>query len=85
MIQAVGVGTYVAYGVFFNSLITEFQWSRAVISGAASLAFFLRGLLAIFVGRLNDTYGPTRLMGITSLFFGAGLMMMSQVHEMWQL
>lgn len=85
MIQAVGVGTYVAYGVFFNSLITEFQWSRAVISGAASLALFLSGLLAIFVGRLNDTYGPTKLMGITSLFFGIGLMMMSQVHEIWQL
>ena len=85
MIQAVGVGTYVAYGVFFNSLITEFQWSRAVISGAASLALFLSGLLAIFVGRLNDTYGPTKLMAITSVFFGTGLMLMSQVHEIWQL
>ena len=85
MIQAVGVGTYVAYGVFFNSLITEFQWSRAVISGAASLALFLSGLLAMFVGRLNDIYGPTKLMGITSVFFGTGLMLMSQVHEIWQL
>ena len=85
MIQAVGVGTFVAYGVFFNSLITEFQWSRAVISGASSLALFLSGFLAIFVGRLNDIYGPKKLMSIASVFFGVGVMLMSQVYEIWQL
>ncbi len=85
MIQAVGVGTFVAYGVFFNSLIAEFQWSRAAISGASSLALFLAGFLAIFVGRLNDVYGPKKLMGTASFFFGAGVMLMSQVHEIWQL
>jgi hypothetical protein len=40
IIQAVGIGTYVTYGVFFNSLMAEFQWPRAIISGASSLAFF---------------------------------------------
>ncbi len=85
MIQAVGVGTFVAYGVFFNSLIAEFHWSRAAISGASSLALFLAGFLAIFVGRLNDVYGPKKLMGTASFFFGAGVMLMSQVHEIWQL
>lgn len=85
MIQAVGVGTLVSYGVFFSVLIEEFQWSRAAISGASSLALFLSGFLAIFVGRLNDTYGPRKLLGIASIFFGVGVMLVSQVHELWQL
>ena len=84
-IQAVGVGTFVSYGVFFNSLMMEFQWSRAAISGASSLAFFLSGLFAMLLGRLNDRYGPKHLMRIASIFFGVGLMLMSQLHDMWQL
>lgn len=84
-IQAVGIGTFVSYGVFFNSLMTELQWSRAVISGASSLSFFLSGLFAIFVGRLSDLYGPKNLMRVTALFFGAGFMLMSQVESLWQL
>ena len=84
-IQAIGIGTFVTYGVFFNSLIEELAWSRAVISGASSLAFFLSGLFAVLVGRLTDIYGPRRLMGVAALFFGSGLMLMAKVHEVWQL
>lgn len=84
-IQAVGIGTFVTYGVFFNSLIEELAWSRAVISGASSLAFFLSGLFAVLVGRLSDKYGPRRLMGVAALFFGSGIMLTSRVHEIWQL
>ncbi len=85
LIQAVGVGTYVSFGVLFNPLIEEFNWSRGAISGASSLALFLSGLLAVLIGRLNDIYGPKKLMGIAALFFGMGLMLMSQVDELWQL
>lgn len=84
-IQAVGIGSYVAYGVFFNALISEFQWSRAAISGASSLAFFMMGFVGMLIGRLNDRYGPRLLMSITSLFFGAGLILMSQVNSIQQL
>lgn len=85
MIQAVGIGAMVAYGVFFNSLIDEFHWSRAVVSGASSCAFLLSGVFAIFVGRLSDIYGPKILMSFASIFFGAGLMLMSKVSEIWHL
>jgi MFS family permease len=85
LIQAVGVGTFVSYGVFFNSLAGEFEWSRAAISGASSLAFILSGVFAIIIGRLNDSYGPRNLMRAAAVFMGAGAMLMSQVAEMWQL
>ena len=64
-IQAVGIGTYFSYGVLFNPLIDAFGWSRASISGAASLAFLLMGFLGIGVGRLNDRFGPRILMTVS--------------------
>jgi MFS family permease len=84
-IQAIGVGTYTTFGIFFSPLMSEFGWSRAVISGAASAAFLLMGFLGIYVGRLNDTIGPRKLMTVTGLFLGMGLFLMSRLTEIWQL
>ncbi|MBW2002112.1 MAG: MFS transporter [Deltaproteobacteria bacterium] len=84
-IQAIGVGTYVTYGVFFNSLASEFGWSRAAISGASSIAFFLMGLFGIFVGRLNDKIGPRNVMAVTGFLFGLGHLLMSGLGAVWQL
>jgi len=84
-IQAIGVGTYVCYGVFFNQLISEFGWSRAAISGASSAAFFLSGLFGILVGRLNDRIGPRNVMAVTGFLFGLGHMLMSRLGAIWQL
>jgi MFS family permease len=84
-IQAIGVGIYIAYGVFFNPLIVEFGWSRTVISGASSVAFLIMGIFGIFVGRLNDMFGPKKLMTITAVFLGTGCMLMSRLTAVWQL
>ncbi len=84
-IQAVGVGTYISYGVFFNPLMEAFDWSRAAISGASSAAFFITGLFAILVGRLNDRFGPRLLMSLAATFLGLGFGLMSQVSTLVQL
>lgn len=84
-IQAIGIGAYVSYGVFFHPLNSEFGWSRATISGASSMAFFLMGLLGILVGRLNDRIGPRKTMAVTGVFFGLGYLLMSRLHTVWQL
>ena len=84
-IQAIGAGTYMSYGVFFNSLASEFGWSRMAISGASSIAFFLMGLFGIFVGRLNDKIGPRNVMAITGFLFGLGHLFMSGLGAVWQL
>jgi MFS family permease len=85
VIQAVGIGTYFSYGVLFNPLIDEFGWSRAAISGAASMAFLLMGFLGIGVGRLNDRFGPRTLMTVSGVFFGLGYFLMSRLESIWQL
>ena len=84
-IQAIGIGTYASYGVFFNSLIAEFGWSRATIAGASSMAFLLMGLLGIIVGRLNDRIGPRKLMTVTGFTFGLGYVLMYWLGAVWQL
>ena len=84
-IQAIGVGTFVSYGIFFSPLISEFGWSRATIAGAASICFLLSGLLGIFVGRLNDRIGPRKIMTISGFSFGLGLLLMSRLGALWQL
>jgi len=70
IIQAIGFGTYVSFGVFFMPLLAELDWSRATLSGAHSLALLIGGFLGIFVGRLNDRFGPRVVMTVTGFFFG---------------
>jgi MFS family permease len=84
-IQAVGIGTFVAFGVFFKPLLADFDWSRATLSGAQSLALLTAGFLGILVGRLNDKLGPRIVMTVAGVFFGLGLLLMSGLNSLWQL
>lgn len=84
-IQAVGIGIFVAFGVFFKPLLADFGWSRATLSGAQSLALLIAGFLGILVGRLNDRFGPRIVMTVAGFFFGLGLLLMSGLNNVWQL
>lgn len=84
-VQGIGVGSYIAYGVFFKPLLSEFGWSRATISGASSMAFLLMGFLGILVGNLNDRFGPRVLMSLSALFFGCSYLLLSRTEAVWQL
>ncbi len=84
-LQAVGLGSLIAYGVFINPLVAEFGWSRAAVSGASSIALFLSGVLGVLAGRLNDKIGPRLVVVVCAFFFGFGHMLMSQIGTVWQL
>ena len=84
-IQAAGVGVYISYGVFFNPLMTEFGWPRAVISGSSAAAFFISGLFAVYVGRLNDRIGPRVIVSTAAFLMGIGFMLMSRMDTIWEL
>ena len=79
------VGLMFSFGLFFDIFEEEFGWSRTILSGSTSLAFLVMGLLAYFVGRLGDRYGPTAVLGTTGLLYGVGYALISIVGEPWQL
>ena len=85
VIQMMTWGIYNSYGVFFNAMLDEFGWSRATLSGAAALSQFLVGVGAVFLGRLNDRFGPRILMVYVGLAAGLGYFLMSGTGSIWQL
>src|SRR4030042_1627785 len=48
-----------AFGVFFKPMLTDFNWTRAITSGALSLSMVVQGSLAIIMGGLNDRLGSS--------------------------
>ena len=84
-IQAIVWGISNSFGVFFAPLISEFNWSRATISGAASICFLVHGLSSILMGNLNDRFGPRLIMSTCGIFLGLGYFLMTKINSAWQL
>jgi MFS family permease len=84
-IQIVAWGLFNSYGVFFTQFLTKFGWPRETISGAFSLGQVLIGIGAIFLGKLNDRFGPRLLMTFCGMLAGFGYALMSQINSVWQL
>ena len=76
-------GVFNSFGIYFKSMISEFGWTRASTSGAFSLASFLSGLVAAYMGFLNDRFGPRVVMSLCGLCLGFGCIFMSQVETLW--
>ena len=55
--------------LFYPSLITEFSWDAAEVTGPASLSFFATAILSLFVGYLVDRFAPRPMMIIGSIIF----------------
>jgi MFS family permease len=84
-IMAVMWGTHSSFGIFFKPLVAEFGWTRAVVSGAASLCLVVSCLAAIVLGRLTDKLGPRLVVTVGGCFLGLGYLLMSQISAVWQL
>jgi MFS-type transporter involved in bile tolerance (Atg22 family) len=83
-IEIIAWGIYNSFGVFFNSLLAEFEWSRATLSGAASLSQIMVGLGAIFFGNLNDRLGPRLLVAAGGILIGWAISYVI-LNAVWQL
>lgn len=85
LIQAIVIGAMFTYGVFFKTFQDEFGWSRAVVSGASSLAFLVMGGGAMITGALNDRIGPRIIMVVSGTSLGLGFLLLSGLEAPWQL
>ena len=84
-IMAANYGARYTFGIFFKPILTEFGWTRAMISGAFSLSQIMDGLLGIVMGGLTDRLGPRIVLTFCSFLIGLGYLLMSQVSAVWQL
>ncbi|MFC1986413.1 MFS transporter [Chloroflexota bacterium] len=78
-------GAEFSFGVFLKPLLDEFGWTRAVISGAYSLKLVLAGIFGIFIGRLNDRFGPRLVVTSCGFLVGLSYLLMSQISAIWQI
>ncbi|MDY6856138.1 MAG: MFS transporter [Thermodesulfobacteriota bacterium] len=78
-------GLFYTFGVFFKSLQVEFGWSRALTSSVTSLHLIVNALSGIMIGRITDRYGPRMALTIGAFLIGTGLMLCSQIENIWHL
>lgn len=85
LIMMASIGTHNSFGVFLKPVLTEFDWTRAVTSGAFSLSFIVSGLLGVVMGGLTDRFGPRLVLTFCGVLLGLGYLLMSQIGVLWQL
>ena len=78
-------GFQYSYGVFFESLCKEFDWTRTMVSGAYSIYMVFHCALYPVVGMVNDKYGPRRSLLFCVLLMSSGFALMSCINAPWQL
>ena len=83
--MVVSWGLYIVFGIFFDHLLDEFEWTHAVTSGAYSLSSIISGMLGIVMGGLTDKFGPRLVVTFSGVFLGLGYILMSKVNSAWKL
>jgi MFS family permease len=78
-------GIRYTFGVFFKSIESEFDLSRAATSAIYSTMMVLGGIFSILGGWALDRYGPKIIFFLMGIFTGLGLVLTSQTNALWQL
>ena len=78
-------GVDFSFGVFFKSIESEFDLTRAATSGVFSIYMVLGIAFAILGGWALDRYGPRIIILLMGLFTGLSLLLTSQTNSSWQL
>ncbi len=81
-INAVGIGSFFyGFSTFFTPMVTEFNWSRTVMSGAFSLSRLEGGIWSPVTGWLIDKYGARSILLIGVIMTGAGFIALYWVNS----
>jgi MFS transporter, OFA family, oxalate/formate antiporter len=77
-------GTLYSFGIFFKPVLEEFGWTRAMTTGAYSLAVIVSGAGNIIIGKLTDRFSPRLVISIFGLLVSAGYVLMSRLSTLWE-
>ena len=78
-------GIRFSFGVFFKSIESGFDLTRASTSAVFSLYMVLGGIFAIICGWALDRYGPKIVILLMGISAGLSLVLTSQTSSLWQL
>ena len=78
-------GIHFSFGVFFKSIESEFNLTRAATSAVLSANMLLAGVYSFFAGWALDRYGPRIVVLLMGIFTGLSLVLTSQTNALWQL
>jgi MFS transporter, OFA family, oxalate/formate antiporter len=78
-------GINYSFGTFFNALLQDFGWNRAVTSLGYSVSQFVGGTMGICTGRFTDRFGPRPALIVSGASMALGCFLMSRVNHPWQL
>ncbi len=84
-ILCIAYGVQFTFGVFMPSISADTGWNRGSLSLPYSLYVFVYSALGVVSGRLTDRLGPRIVLMGGGCLLGAGVMLMSRVHALWQL
>ncbi len=71
------------FGAFFDPIIEQFGWSRALTAGAMSLQRMESGGVSPFVGWFIDKFGPRNVMLFGTFLTALGFILLSRIQELW--
>jgi len=78
-------GVQYSFGVFIPAMVDELGWQRASLGGAFSLYSVVYTGFSLLSGRLTDSLGPRRVIGLGGVLLGLGIIASSQIWAQWQL
>lgn len=67
------------FSVFIDPMLTEFGWSRSLISSTYTVATLISAGVVFFGGNLIDRFGHRRVMVTTTAVYAAALLLMGSV------
>jgi MFS family permease len=85
LINAVTIGAFYSYGVFFLPLKADFGWSRTLLSGVALTGGLTYAATVPLAGWLADRYGFRPVTAAAAALLGLGFFLCSLVRNVWQL
>lgn len=82
---ACSFGLWLSFSVFFVAILEEFGQGRGVTAGIFALGTFIFGLNSLFIGKIVDRVGPTRVLAAGSLLLALSFVLISQSTRLWHL
>ena len=83
-ILCIAYGIQFTFGVFMPFISADTGWDRGSLSLPYSLYVLVYSALGVVSGRLTDRLGPRIVLTVGGCLLGSGVMLVGQVHALWQ-